>query len=134
MTADAVVEQGARRIVAAFADYNAEFREITRRASARFEARDWHGNQQDAVERIELYDRWVDRTVAEMRRLLGERALDRALWRAIRDRYADDAVGKTFTEPLAMWRYALALGFWPLCSPAVPRAFARRPPPTRWLP
>lgn len=93
MTADAIVEHGARRIAAAFADYNAEFREITRRATARFEARDWHGNQQDAVERIELYDRWVDRTVAEMRRMLGERTLDRDFWRAIRDRYADDVAG-----------------------------------------
>lgn len=93
MTADALIDHGARRITAAFADYNAEFRDITRRATARFETRDWLGNQQDAVERIELYDRWVDRTVAEMRRMLGERALDRNLWRNIRDRFAAEVAG-----------------------------------------
>lgn len=78
----------ARHIAAAFADYNAEFRAITRRAPQRFDARDWKGSQRDAVERIELYDRWVDRAIAELRLKLGERALDRPLWSAIRAEFA----------------------------------------------
>ena len=78
----------ARHIAAAFADYNAEFRAITRRAPQRFDARDWKGSQRDAVERIELYQRWVDRTIAELRLKLGERALDRELWIAIRTQFA----------------------------------------------
>ncbi len=93
MTADAIVLASARRIAAAFADYNAEFRDITRRAALRFETRDWHGTQKDAVERIELYDRAVDHTVLQLRNFLGEQVLDRPLWRAIRDRYADDIAG-----------------------------------------
>jgi isocitrate dehydrogenase kinase/phosphatase len=78
----------ARRIVDAFAHYNADFRAITRRAPLRFDARDWKGSQRDAVERIELYDRYVNQTVAELRLALGAAAADRALWRQIRAEFA----------------------------------------------
>lgn len=75
-------------VLAAFARYNAEFRAITRRAPARFEARDARGSQQDAVERIELYDRCVRQTLQELNELLGAHATERALWRAIRAEFA----------------------------------------------
>src|SRR5690606_34031465 len=52
----------AHHIVSSFALYNAEFRAITRRAPRRFDERDWQGSQRDSVERIELYDRYVNRT------------------------------------------------------------------------
>ena len=78
----------AREIVEAFAHYNAEFRAITRRAPQRFDARDWKGGQRDAVERIELYDRCVNRTIEELRTKLGAAAQDRALWRATREEFA----------------------------------------------
>jgi isocitrate dehydrogenase kinase/phosphatase len=81
-------ETCARSIAAAFADYNAEFRAITRRAPQRFDARDWKGSQKDAVERIELYEVCVDRAIAALRLQLGDQALDRALWRDIRERFA----------------------------------------------
>jgi len=95
MTASAgsLIDLGSRRIAAAFAAYNGEFREITRRAPARFDARDWHGREQDAVERIELYDGWVNRTVADMREQLGEAAQDRALWAQMRKRFHDRTSG-----------------------------------------
>jgi isocitrate dehydrogenase kinase/phosphatase len=80
----------ARRIAEAFADYNQEFRAITRRAPIRFDNRDWKGGQRDAVERIELYDRFVDQMVCEMRECLGEHALDRALWQRIRQEFATE--------------------------------------------
>src|SRR6185503_14743829 len=48
---DALVEECAAALVLAFADYNAEFRAITRRAPLRFEARDWRNSQRDAIER-----------------------------------------------------------------------------------
>jgi len=89
VTADsALAQECARHIAGAFADYNAEFRAVTRRAPQRFDARDWKGSQRDAVERIELYDRWVDRAIAELRLKLGGLALDLGLWRAIRARFA----------------------------------------------
>ncbi len=84
----AAAQDCARRIAEAFVRYNAEFRAITRRAPLRFDNRDWRGSQQDIVERIELYDHFVNRTVEEIRALLGERALDRPLWQRIRAAFA----------------------------------------------
>ena len=78
----------ARHIVAAFAHYNAEFRAITRRAPQRFDARDWKGGQRDAVERIELYDRFVNQTIAELRERLGTAVQQRELWRQVRGEFA----------------------------------------------
>src|SRR5579883_3086996 len=83
----------ARRIAGAFAEYNAEFRAITRRAPVRFDTRDWKGGQRDAVERIELYDRFVASTVAELRAMLGAQAEDRALWTRIRADFAERIEG-----------------------------------------
>jgi isocitrate dehydrogenase kinase/phosphatase len=87
-----------RRIAGAFAEYNAEFRAITRRAPQRFDARDWKGSQLDAVARIELYDRYVARTVAELRAMLGDRAQDRSLWTQIRADFAARIAGLADTE------------------------------------
>jgi isocitrate dehydrogenase kinase/phosphatase len=87
-----------RRIAGAFAEYNAEFRAITRRAPVRFDALDWKGGQRDAVERIELYDRFVAHTVAELRAMLGERAQDRSLWTQIRADFAARIAGLPDTE------------------------------------
>jgi isocitrate dehydrogenase kinase/phosphatase len=88
----------ARRIAGAFAEYNAEFRAITRRAPLRFDALDWKGGQRDAVERIELYDRFVARTVAELRAMLGDRAQDRSLWTQIRADFGARIAGLPDTE------------------------------------
>jgi isocitrate dehydrogenase kinase/phosphatase len=102
----------AHLIVAAFADYNAQFRQITRRAPWRFDARDSKGSQRDAVERIELYDRLVSQTIAELRLKLGERALDRALWADIRAQFAaliealpDTEFTKTFFSSITRQLY-----------------------------
>jgi isocitrate dehydrogenase kinase/phosphatase len=86
-------ERCSRLIADAFAAYNAEFRAVTRRAPLRFDTLDWKGGQRDAVERIELYDRAVDRTVAELRAQLAEHALDRGLWKEVRERFAHQIDG-----------------------------------------
>jgi len=86
--AAALAHECAADAVDAFERYNAEFRAITRRAPANFEERDWHSSQRDAVERIELYGRYVDRTVASLRLRLGGETTDRALWAAIKDQFA----------------------------------------------
>jgi len=80
--------QCARALVEAFARYNAEFRAITRRAPLRFDNRDWRGSQHDAVERIELYDRFVNQTIEELKEALGGRARERALWQEIHREFA----------------------------------------------
>jgi isocitrate dehydrogenase kinase/phosphatase len=83
-----LVEDCARQIAAAFARYNAEFRAITRRAPLRFDARDWRASQQDAIERIGLYDRFVNQTIEQLRTALGARAAERPLWRRVRAEFA----------------------------------------------
>ena len=86
---DELVQDCARTLVDLFADYNAEFRAITQRARRRFEERDWHGSQRDAVERINLYSRYVDSGVELMRQRLGEEVLERSLWSSIKRRFAE---------------------------------------------
>ena len=94
---------GARFLADAFHRYNTEFRQLTRRASQRFDSRDWRGSQLDAVERIDLYGHHVDASVAGLRDTLAARALDRDLWREIRTLFAaeiaalsDKEFAKTF--------------------------------------
>ncbi len=84
----ALARECAADAVDAFERYNAEFRAITRRAPLHFEERDWHSSQRDAVERIELYGRYVDRTVASLRLRLGGETTDRGRWAAIKDDFA----------------------------------------------
>jgi len=76
-----------------FADYNAQFAAVTRRAKARFEQRDWAAARADAVERIELYDRCIAATTTTLETLLAEGVNDRVLWSRIRDHYAQLVAG-----------------------------------------
>jgi isocitrate dehydrogenase kinase/phosphatase len=87
-SAASLAQECARDAVDAFERYNGEFRAITRRAPQHFEERDWHGSQRDAVDRIELYGRYVERTVASLRLRLGADATDRALWGRIKAEFA----------------------------------------------
>jgi isocitrate dehydrogenase kinase/phosphatase len=86
-TRDTLVQDCAQTLVDAFTDYNTEFRDVTRRARQRFEDRDWRGSQKDAVERIELYEKYVDGTVELMRHRLGDDVHERAIWSAIKRRF-----------------------------------------------
>ncbi|MEL7451481.1 MAG: bifunctional isocitrate dehydrogenase kinase/phosphatase, partial [Pseudomonadota bacterium] len=93
----------AETIDAAFATYNQQFRVITQRARQRFENRDWAGSHRDAVQRIELYDRRVRRTVRVLQELLGDQRTDRVLWGRAKshfanliDGYHDAAFTRTF--------------------------------------
>jgi isocitrate dehydrogenase kinase/phosphatase len=84
-----LARDAAREIADAFERYNAEYRQITRRAPQRFDSLDWQGAQKDAVERIELYGRYVDSTVAAMRVHLGPEAQERFLWAEIKRRFEE---------------------------------------------
>jgi len=75
-------------IVRAFINYNNDFRNITRRAKRRFETRDWSSNHNDAVERIELYEKSVGRTVNAVTESLADRLHDKTLWALIREQYS----------------------------------------------
>jgi isocitrate dehydrogenase kinase/phosphatase len=86
----ALARDCARAVFDAFGDYNAEFREVTRRARLRFETCDWAAGRRDATERIDLYDRYVAQTTERLRERLGERAIERDLWVLIRRCFEDE--------------------------------------------
>jgi len=87
----------------AFQDYNADFVSISRRARQRFEKRQWHESHADTVERIDLYDHSVQRTVDELEPIMGDHFHDRTLWARIKaihsgliDTQVDSEFNKTF--------------------------------------
>ncbi len=86
---DELISDCAQSLVDAFADYNAEFRAITQRAKQRFEDRDWRGSQRDAVERIDLYRKYVVGSVEQMRQKLGDDVHERGVWSSIKRRFAE---------------------------------------------
>ena len=92
-----------RIIREAFDTYRSTFDAITRRARARYEDRDWHGIQEDSVERLGLYRLVIDQTVARIREGLAESVQDRAVWARLKEGYqglaearADRDLAETF--------------------------------------
>jgi isocitrate dehydrogenase kinase/phosphatase len=90
---DSLTERGAIAIHVAFLSYRAEFNAITRRAKVRFEQRDWHGMQDDALERLELYKKIVDGVVAETQAVLGEAVKQEAMWLQMKTCYSHCIAG-----------------------------------------
>mgnify|MGYP000969080468 CR=1 FL=1 len=83
-----LARQTAAEIFAAFEDYNHAFRAITRRAERRFVEREWKLGQRDAVERIELYDRRVEKCLANLVGRLGRHIAEETMWREIKAEFA----------------------------------------------
>jgi isocitrate dehydrogenase kinase/phosphatase len=86
-----------------FKDYCLEFAAITARAPQRFQARDWHGLQEDSAARLELYNERVDQAVAGIDAALGAAAAANETWQLARSAYAEEVatrpdaeIGKTF--------------------------------------
>ena len=75
-----IVAESAKAIYAGFLRYNDAFCRTTNRARRRFEQRDWQGHQKDIVERVELYEKSVQRLELSLRKSLGERVNDHGLW------------------------------------------------------
>lgn len=85
----ALAEQSAQLIHAAFRGYNEDFRAITRRAADAFRRRAWRDAHDNAVARIELYERWIGRTVDRLTSLLGENRISADLWSATKPCFAE---------------------------------------------
>jgi isocitrate dehydrogenase kinase/phosphatase len=79
---------GAEVIFSAFESYRERFAEITCRAQARFEGREWLAMRGDAAERLDLYRQVVDRTLGELHNLLGERGSQKLLWVSMKAVYS----------------------------------------------
>ena len=69
-TAVRPVSAAVASIHAAYDKYARGFEEITDRARARFEGRDWAGAQADGTERLTLYKTHLDAAVADVRDIL----------------------------------------------------------------
>jgi isocitrate dehydrogenase kinase/phosphatase len=74
------------------------FEEITRRARARFERRDWRGAQADATARLALYRIHLDGAVADVRDILEDAVLERTLWAAVKARHFEGLAGRPDME------------------------------------
>jgi isocitrate dehydrogenase kinase/phosphatase len=70
----------AHAILRGFEEHQRRFRDITRRARARFEARDTASMRLDAAERLDQYKTVADGVVEKVRTLLGERAGRDLVW------------------------------------------------------
>jgi isocitrate dehydrogenase kinase/phosphatase len=87
-------QSGARVILAAFENYHRQFKAISRRAKSRFENLDWHGAQEDALERLELYPQIISRCVADLLDSLGEAAKEKLIWVQIKASYSGLIAGR----------------------------------------
>jgi isocitrate dehydrogenase kinase/phosphatase len=88
----------ADRILASFEDYNDQFRSVTKRASRRFDEREWKLGQRDAVERIELYDHRVAWCVAELVGQMGSEIANQGVWKDIRDEFSERIADRVDNE------------------------------------
>ena len=84
MPLPSLAHETARAIQAAFLAYHTQFTRITRKAKARFEAREWREAQGDAVERLTLYRARVNQTVEEVTDLIGGNIRNAFLWHEIK--------------------------------------------------
>ena len=92
-TERSIALRGATLIATGFTEYRMRFAAITRRAPARFSARDWAGGRDDAVERLELYKKVVNPTLVRLETLVGPAVRDRLLWTEMKDAFVARSQG-----------------------------------------
>ena len=80
--------EAASRIRDAFNSYMGEFASVTRRAKWRFQTRDWKGRNEDALERLDLYEKFLRDAVGALDTLLGPRLTEQALWVSIKESFS----------------------------------------------
>ncbi len=86
-------EEVAAVILDAYRRYRLLFNEIAGRAAGRFAARDWHGLQEDAAARLDLYGAVVAETVAAVTEVLGESLQERDQWSSAKKAYVAELAG-----------------------------------------
>ncbi len=88
LTASRLANLGANVLFEAFKGYQNQFDVITHRAQSRFENRDWHGLQADATERLDLYRKIIQETVAEIHDLLDDQVTEMLVWVSLKAVYS----------------------------------------------
>ena len=84
---DRLAAEAALRIATGFATYADEFASITKRSKWRFQTRDWKGRHEDALERLDLYDKVLREIAAAITGLLEDRLHDEDLWASVKERF-----------------------------------------------
>ena len=90
--------EAAARIRRGFEAYTDEFVSITKRARWRFQSLDWKGRHEDALERIDLYERILRDVVAALAGILSSDLHDESLWAAVKDRFGGQIRGRHDAE------------------------------------
>jgi len=88
MTNSQVADLAACITLEAFDSFSADFRVITRRAKQRYQERDWSGGRLDAVTRLDLYERALDRVAATLDCTCGPEAHEQPVWVSAKRRFA----------------------------------------------
>jgi isocitrate dehydrogenase kinase/phosphatase len=89
---ESLAQRAAAIIEQAWGAYVDEFQRLTRRAGARFGARDWTGIQRDAAERLDLYTAAVRTAIAALEDLLGDAVRVRDTWTGLKSAYVERVV------------------------------------------
>jgi isocitrate dehydrogenase kinase/phosphatase len=95
---DHLAREAAVRIREGFAAYTDEFASITRRAKWRFQTRDWKGRNEDALERLDLYERFLREAAGALKALLGPRLASRTMWVSIKSCFSELIAGRHHAE------------------------------------
>lgn len=88
LTDSRLANLAARQIYDGLERYGRRFHEITCQAQQRFEAREWHAQRADALERLNLYRLIVDRVVVTVQDLLGDRLHHKVVWASMKAVYS----------------------------------------------
>jgi isocitrate dehydrogenase kinase/phosphatase len=86
--------RAAETIHQAFDEHHQRLRAITRQVRRRFERRDWAGIRRDTIEKLELPVQSVAATMETLRTRLGDHLADRAVWRALKEAYTREILGR----------------------------------------
>jgi isocitrate dehydrogenase kinase/phosphatase len=79
----------AKIILGGFKKYLSEFLIITRRSKFRFEKKEWRAIRNDAVERLNLYEKILTEISDRINHFLIDKEIDPTLWISIKGQYAD---------------------------------------------
>jgi isocitrate dehydrogenase kinase/phosphatase len=93
----------AASVLSAYEAYVQEFHAITRRAPARFEARDWTGSVQDGLARLRLYKQHIDGFIERHHESLGADGRAPELWEEARAIYRRTLAGQYDTDLALMF-------------------------------
>ncbi len=94
MSVNATADRIASLIRDSFDVYSRRFLDITRRARANFEERDWAGGRKDALERLDLYENTLRDTLPAIHHLLRGRRGDKSIWLSAKRAYSDLVRGR----------------------------------------